>query len=96
MKPLTKTNMEKTFEELRNESVKILGHETFIDYFNDLQGNADFYLEERINKICDHVMQQVREATIAEIENKANEYGEYGTADFAHELPTDRIKLTDK
>lgn len=36
-------------------------------------------------------MQQVREATIAEIENKANEYGEYGTADYVHEMPTDRI-----
>ena len=35
---------------------------------------------------------QVREATKVEIENKANEYGEYGTADFVHELPTDRIK----
>ena len=37
------------------------------------------------------LLEQVREATKAEIENKANEYSEYGTADYVHEMPTDRI-----
>ena len=38
-----------------------------------------------------NILQQVREATIVEIENKANEYGEYGTADYVHEMLKDRI-----
>ena len=90
--------MEKTFEELRNESVKILGHETFIDYFNDLQGNADFYIEERINKICDHVMQQVREATIAEVltlcdENFFSKEPKGKLMENIENIQTDRIKI---
>lgn len=48
---------------------------------------ADFY-----KPILIELLQRVQEATIVEIENKANEYGEYGTADYVHELPTDRIK----
>lgn len=42
------------------------------------------------------LLQQVRESTKIEIENKANEYGEIATADYISDIPTDRIKLTEK
>lgn len=71
---------EKTLEELMHNKFDALG-----EY-------GGFKLPTKHQKAILELMQQVREATIAEIENKANEYGEYGTADFAHELPTDRIK----
>lgn len=57
---------EKTFEEIRNEAVKILDHDTFIEYLKDLNNNCETYYEERINKILNHIMQQVREATSEE------------------------------
>lgn len=74
------TMKEKTFEEL------------IIEKFSE---NGMIKMSFSRNEMID-MMQQVREATITEIENKANEYGEYGTADYAHELPTDRIKLAEK
>ena len=89
---------EKTFEELRNESVKKLSHDTFMEYLNDLNENCETYYEERINKILDFIMQQVREATIVEAADIVEEI--HGTnQDLVYlkilELPTDRIRTED-
>ena len=74
--------MEKTFEELitENHTDKILSGRRIITDYDTLHS----------------LMHQVREATIAEIENKANEYGEIAIADYVSDMPTDRIKLTDE
>ena len=66
---------------------------TFEELLTDDKDFApDIFGRETVLKL----LQQVQEATKAEIENKANEYGEYGTADYVHEMPTDRIILTNK
>lgn len=76
--------MEKTFEELIEKYA-------FYD-------RSDYAKKEPLLDKADvlQLLQQVREATIAEIENKANEYGEIAIADYVSDMPTDRIKLTDE
>lgn len=63
--------------------------------FNELIGESPLHelLSEPEKDLVKDLLQQVCEATKAEIENKANEYGEYGTADYVHEMPTDRIRI---
>ena len=72
--------MEKTFEELI-EPLKIGGFEGWY--------SVEFISTGKVKEL----LQKVREATIAEIENKANEYGEIAIADYVSDMPTDRIKI---
>ena len=72
--------MEKTFDELI-EPLKIGGFEGWY--------SVEFISTGKVKEL----LQKVREATIAEIENKANEYGEIAIADYVSDMPTDRIKI---